>query len=80
MFLRHGNFWYRNPEFGKEVSDPDKRGRYGRQNKEGFSFKEFNPYHYHGEGHIGVNEKIGASTGNTAGNVNTRRKLRNNRR
>ena len=56
IFLRHGDFWYRNPEFGRDVSDPDKRGRYGRQNKEGFKFNEFNPYHYHGEGYLGVND------------------------
>jgi hypothetical protein len=28
-YLRPGDFWYRNPEFGKPINDPDKRGRYG---------------------------------------------------
>ena len=54
LFLRHGDFWYRNPEFGKDVSDPDKRGRYGRPNPDGFKYNEFNPYHYFGNGHIGI--------------------------
>lgn len=25
-YLRPGTNWYRNPEFGKLISDPDKRG------------------------------------------------------
>ena len=29
VYLRPGNSWYRNPEFGKPIDDPDKRGRYG---------------------------------------------------
>jgi len=53
IFLRHGDFWYRNPEFGKAVNDPDKRGRYGRANPDGFKYSEFNPYHYFGEGYLG---------------------------
>lgn len=48
-YLRPGSRWYRNPEFGKEVTDPDKRGRYGRPNPPGFKFNHVNPYHYHGE-------------------------------
>ena len=28
-YLRPGDFWYRNPEFGKLVTDERKRGRYG---------------------------------------------------
>lgn len=28
-YLRPGDCWYRNPEFGKPINDPDKRGRYG---------------------------------------------------
>lgn len=28
-YLRPGDSWYRNAEFGKNVNDPDKRGRYG---------------------------------------------------
>ena len=80
FFLRHGDFWYRNPEFGREVSDPDKRGRYGRQNKEGFKYNEFNPYHYHGDGHIGVHEKFGSNSGDrgstSVSDVSSRRNLR----
>lgn len=47
-YLRPGDMWYRNAEFGKSVGDPDKRGRYGRPNPPGFKYKERNPYHYHG--------------------------------
>lgn len=49
-YLRPGTKWYRNPEFGVEVTDPDKRGRYGRPNADGFKYSELNPYHYHGNG------------------------------
>jgi hypothetical protein len=49
VYLRPGTQWYRNAEFGKEVTDPDKRGRYGRPNPPGFKFSHKNPYHYHGE-------------------------------
>lgn len=45
-YLRPGTQWYRNPEYGKPVSDPDKRGRYGRPSPEGFRVAEKNPYHY----------------------------------
>lgn len=48
LYMRPGTQWYRNPEFGKEISDPDKRGRYGRPNAPGFKWSETNPYHYHG--------------------------------
>lgn len=48
VYLRPGDIWYRNPEFGKHVSDPDKRGRYGRPNPPGFKYGVKNPYHYHG--------------------------------
>lgn len=49
VYLRPGYFWYRNPEFGKHVSDPAKRGRYGRPNPENFVYRDGNPLHYHGE-------------------------------
>ncbi len=49
IYLRPGTMWYRNAEFGREVSDPDKRGRYGRPNPPGFKFSHRNPYHYHGQ-------------------------------
>ena len=43
-YIRPGDDWYRNPEFGKTVSDPKKRARYGN----GFGIKlpmgEMNPY------------------------------------
>jgi len=48
IYLRPGTMWYRNPEFGKHLSDPDKRGRYGRPNPEGFKYAVKNEYHYHG--------------------------------
>eukprot|EP01036_Dinobryon_divergens_P022061 gene22060-30295_t len=48
VYLRPGDVWYRNPEFGKHVSDPDKRGRYGRPSPPGFKYNVKNPYHYHG--------------------------------
>jgi hypothetical protein len=48
VYLRPGNFWYKNPEFGKEINDPDKRGRYGRPNAVGFKYIDKNQYHYHG--------------------------------
>ena len=47
-YLRPGLNWYRNPEFGKFIMDPEKRGRYGRPNPEGFKSSDENPYHYHG--------------------------------
>jgi hypothetical protein len=50
-YLRPGSFWYRNPEFGKYISDPDKRGRYGRPNAPGFKYIEKNSYNYHGGVH-----------------------------
>jgi hypothetical protein len=48
-YLRPGTQWYRNPEFAKEITDPDKRGRYGRPNQPGFKYAHKNPYHYHGQ-------------------------------
>lgn len=29
IFYRHGDFWYRNPEFGREINDTSKRGHHG---------------------------------------------------
>jgi hypothetical protein len=52
IYLRPGTQWYRNPEFGKEITDPDKRGRYGRPNQPGFKYSHKNPYHYHGEKYL----------------------------
>jgi len=48
LFMRSGSQWYRNAEFGRHVSIPEKRGRYGRPNPEGFHFKDGNPHQYHG--------------------------------
>jgi hypothetical protein len=45
-YLRPGDLWYRNPEFGRIVSDPRKRGRNGA--KKGYFWREGNPYHYKG--------------------------------
>lgn len=47
-YYRPGTQWYRNPEFGRRVNDPDKRGRYGRPSPDGFRFHDGNPYHYSG--------------------------------
>ena len=45
QFIRPGSFWYRNLEFGRFVSDPEKRGRLGRpSNLE--KFDDGNLYHY----------------------------------
>lgn len=49
IYLRPGNIWYRNPEFGKPIEDADKRGRYGRPNPPNFKTNLVNPYNYHGE-------------------------------
>ena len=60
-FMRANTVWYRNAEFGKHVSVPDKRGRYGRPNPEGFHFKDGNPHQYHGSNdqatELGKNDK-----------------------
>ena len=53
IYYRPGTVWYRNAEFGRLVSDPDKRGRYGRMNPEGFKYSDGNPFHYHGEKYSG---------------------------
>jgi hypothetical protein len=45
-YLRPGLSWYRNPEFGKLVEDPRKRGRKGAPLKESLGWREINPYHY----------------------------------
>ena len=47
-YLRPGSGWYRNAEFGKHVSEPEKRGRYGRPNPDEFIYLDGNPFHYHG--------------------------------
>jgi glycosyltransferase involved in cell wall biosynthesis len=48
FYLRPGLFWYRNPEFGKEIADENKRGRFGRPNPPGFKFDDGNPFLYKG--------------------------------
>ena len=48
-YLRPGTIWYRNVEFGKHLSIPDKRGRYGRPNPEGFHWKDDNIFLYTGK-------------------------------
>ena len=50
IYLRPGNFWYRNPEYGRTITDPAKRGPYGKPNPIGFKFKDNNPHNYHGKG------------------------------
>ena len=46
QFLRPGESWYRNIEFGKRVNDPEKRGRYGREKTE--RVRDGNPYLFDG--------------------------------
>lgn len=48
VYLRPGTGWYRNPEFGRPITDPDKRGRYGRPNPPDFKVTMHNPYQYLG--------------------------------
>ena len=48
VYLRPGDQWYRNPEFGRYIAYPAKRRRYGRPNPPGFHYKDGNMYHYHG--------------------------------
>lgn len=43
-YLRPGDSWYRNPEFGKVVDDPEKRGRYGRGYGAKVGWSDMNPY------------------------------------
>ena len=48
-FLRSGHHWIRNVEFGRPIDDPQKRGRFGHPLPEGFTYRDGNRYHYHGE-------------------------------
>eukprot|EP01038_Epipyxis_sp_PR26KG_P015398 gene15398-20767_t len=43
-YVRPGDMWYRNPEFGRVVSDPRKRGRHGSGLGKKLSPHEMNPY------------------------------------
>lgn len=43
IFYRKGDFWYRNPEFGREITDPSKRGPLGGSLPE---TPVTSPYHY----------------------------------
>jgi hypothetical protein len=43
-YVRPGDFWYRNPEFGRVVSDPSKRGRSGNGAGKVLHISEMNPY------------------------------------
>lgn len=51
IYLRPGSFWYRNPEYGRIVTDPMKRGSQAERNSTEFKFTDLNPYNYHGKGH-----------------------------
>jgi hypothetical protein len=51
-YLRPGDMWYRNPEFGRPLEDPRKRGRYGRA-MAGGRYDDGNVFHYHGKGQKG---------------------------
>jgi len=43
-YVRPGDFWYKNPEFGKTVSDPRKRGRFGNGFGKVLGAGDMNPY------------------------------------
>jgi hypothetical protein len=43
-FLRAGSFWYRNPEFNRDVTDPRKRGRSGNGKDKRPKKNEISPY------------------------------------
>jgi len=43
-YLRPGDMWYRNPEYGKLVNDPQKRGRFGHGHGKKLGPREMNPY------------------------------------
>ena len=43
-YLRPGINWYRNPEFGKDIVDPRKRGRWGMPLKRPLGWRELSPY------------------------------------
>lgn len=42
--MRPGDHWYRNPEFGRVVTDPRKRGRHGSGFGRYLGPLEMNPY------------------------------------
>lgn len=48
VYFRPGDFWFRNVEFGRAMSDPGKGRRGGKPVEPGFQMKWKNPYHYHG--------------------------------
>lgn len=43
-YVRPGDMWYRNPEYGRAVEDPRKRGRYGNGYGKQLGPREMNPY------------------------------------
>ena len=46
-YIRPGGSWYRNPEYGRTVEDPKKRGRYGGAYGKKLGPREMNPYPPH---------------------------------
>lgn len=48
VYYRPGDFWYRNPEFGRAMNDPGKGRRGGGPVEAGFQIPYKNPYHYKG--------------------------------
>lgn len=43
-YIRPGDSWYRNPEFGRTVENPSKRGRYGSAYGKVLSWEDMNPF------------------------------------
>ena len=70
-YMRPGLMWYRNPEYGRAIEDPDKRGRYGRPNAPGFKYNDPSPYNYHGkqmgEPQIDLSQKALVASNNKGG-------------
>jgi hypothetical protein len=43
-YVRPGDSWYRNPEFGRSVEDPYKRGRHGSGYGKALGWEDMNPF------------------------------------
>eukprot|EP01039_Chlorochromonas_danica_P000624 gene624-679_t len=83
FYLRPGTMWYRNPEYGKLIADPEKRGRYGRPNPPNFKYNVPQPFHYHGQSlefdkpSSGNMKRGGGARGGGNNNNNNNRKRKN---
>jgi hypothetical protein len=48
FYLKPGDFWYRNVEFGRPLTDGSKGKRGGHAIEPNYETSYKNPYHYHG--------------------------------